>query len=42
VELEEGIGENLIVRSGLAIGETIVGAGASYLFDGMQIRPYEE
>lgn len=38
---EFGIGENLIVLAGLEEGEIIAGAGASYLFEGMQVRPYE-
>ena len=41
ITLQEGIGENLVVLAGLVEGESIVGAGASYLFEGMQIRPYE-
>jgi RND family efflux transporter MFP subunit len=41
VTLQEGIGEQLVVLAGLSEGEAIVGAGASYLFEGMQIRPYE-
>ncbi len=41
VVLEPGIGESLIVREGLSVGDTIVGAGASYLFEGMTIRRYE-
>ena len=42
VVLDEGVGEDLIVLSGLEEGETIAGAGASYLFDGMKIRPLDE
>ncbi len=42
VTLQDGIGDTLVVLSGLEIGETIAGAGASYLFEGMQIRAYEE
>lgn len=38
----EGIGESLVVNSGLKAGDTIVGAGASYLHDGMKIRAYEQ
>ena len=37
-----GIGESLIVLEGLQAGDTIVGAGMSYLHEGMQIRPYEQ
>ena len=35
-------GETLLVTSGLRAGDTIVGAGASYLHEGMRIRRYEE
>ena len=41
VEIAEDVGEAIQVLSGLDAGETIVGAGASYLHDGMQIRSYE-
>jgi len=40
VTVEEGIGETLLVTAGLAPGETIVGAGAAYLSEGMQVRPW--
>lgn len=42
VVVDDGIGEELVILAGLEAGETIAGAGASYLFDGMQIRPLEE
>lgn len=42
VTIEEGIGENAIVTQGLSIGETIAGAGANYLSEGMQIRPWTD
>ncbi|QLC26440.1 efflux RND transporter periplasmic adaptor subunit [Parasphingopyxis algicola] len=35
-------GEVLTITNGLSEGDTIVGAGASYLHEGMRIRPYEE
>ncbi len=35
-------GELMTVTSGLQRGDKIVGAGASYLHEGMEIRPYEE
>lgn len=35
------IGEELVVVSGLQAGETIVGAGASYLNEGQKIRRFE-
>ena len=38
ITLGADVGENLIVESGLDEGETIVGAGASYLTEGMKIR----
>ena len=34
------VGETVIVSSGLGAGDLIVGAGASYLHPGMQVRPY--
>jgi RND family efflux transporter MFP subunit len=42
VSLAPGVGESLAVLGGLVEGELIVGAGASYLHEGMQIRPYEQ
>jgi len=42
VELEAGVGENLRVVNGLEVGDVIVGAGAAFLHDGMQIRRYEQ
>jgi RND family efflux transporter MFP subunit len=41
VEVGAGIGETLAIRSGLMPGDLIVGAGAAYLHEGMQIRRYE-
>ena len=41
IEIDKGIGESVVVLSGLAEGDTIAGAGASYLFEGMQIRALE-
>jgi len=41
IEVDQGIGENIVVLSGLEEGETIAGAGASYLFEGMKIRRLE-
>lgn len=37
----EGLGDMLMVEEGLQEGETIVGAGASFLHEGMMIRAYE-
>ena len=42
VTLVDGIGEYAIVTEGLATGETIATAGASFLADGMQVRPWSE
>ena len=41
VELEDGIGETMVVTSGLAAGDQIVGAGAAYLSEGMKVTPWE-
>ena len=38
----EGIGEQLAVSSGLSPGDIIVGAGAAFLHEGMQIRRFEQ
>lgn len=42
IEIDQGIGEDIVVLSGLSEGETIAGAGASYLFEGMKIRRLED
>lgn len=42
IETGAGVGDALTVRFGLQEGETIVSAGASYLHEGMKIRPYEQ
>lgn len=41
VVLADEIGAMLAVKEGLAEGDEIVGAGASYLFEGMKIRRFE-
>lgn len=41
VSIAQSIGEEVAISDGLKIGETIVGAGAAYLHDGMKIRPYD-
>jgi len=41
VTLADAIGELLPVIDGLKVGDTIVGAGASYLNEGMKIRRFE-
>ena len=42
VTVADGIGETVVVTEGLAAGETIATAGASFLADGMQVRPWSE
>jgi RND family efflux transporter MFP subunit len=42
VQVGAGVGEALAIDSGLAVGDTIVGAGASYLNEGMKIRRLEQ
>lgn len=42
VRIQEGIGETLVVTEGLMVGEAIVTAGAAYLSEGMQVRPWAE
>lgn len=41
VTVAKGIGGVLPVTEGLSVGDTIVGAGASYLHEGMKIRRYK-
>ncbi len=40
VEIEDSIGEMVVVLEGLSVGETIAAAGASYLSEGMLVRPW--
>ncbi|NOZ54682.1 MAG: efflux RND transporter periplasmic adaptor subunit [Gammaproteobacteria bacterium] len=42
VTLEEGVGLELNVSSGLEVGETIVAAGVASLSEGMKIRPWSK
>lgn len=42
VAVSTSVGESLVIESGLAEGDVVVGAGASYLFEGMKIRPLED
>ena len=42
VTIRDGIGETLVVTDGLSSGETIAGAGASYLAEGMRVRPWTD
>jgi len=41
VEVGASVGESLAIKGGLVDGDVIVGAGASYLFEGMKIRRLE-
>lgn len=41
VTIAPGVGETLAVLDGLVAGEVIVGAGGSYLHEGMQVLRYE-
>ena len=41
VQVGEDVGEEVAIISGLKAGETIVAAGAAYLYDDMKIRPYK-
>ncbi len=42
VEIEDGIGGTVVVSKGLGPGEIVVGAGASYLAEGMVVRPWTD
>jgi len=42
ITIQEGIGETVVITQGLTVGETIVGAGAAYLAEGMKVRPWTE
>ena len=42
ITVEDGVGANLNVSSGLELGETIVAAGASTLSEGMKVRPWSK
>ena len=42
VTVSDGIGESVVVTEGLVSGETIATAGASYLAEGMQVRPWTD
>ena len=42
VTVADGIGESALVTEGLVPGETIATAGASYLSEGMQVRPWTD
>ncbi len=40
IVVDDSIGETILIKEGLKPGETIAGAGASYLAEGMQVRPW--
>ena len=40
MQIEQGIGEMLLVTAGLEEGDVIVGAGASYLAEGMKVQAW--
>jgi len=42
VTVADGIGATAVVTEGLTVGDTIATAGASFLADGMQVRPWTE
>lgn len=42
IEVADGIGEFITVTSGLEVGNVIVGAGASYLSEGMEVREWAD
>lgn len=42
VSVADGVGEYAVVTEGLASGETIAAAGASFLAEGMEVRPWTE
>ena len=42
VTVTDGIGESAVVTEGLALGEMIATAGASYLAEGMEVRPWSD
>lgn len=42
VTVGASVGESLAIDSGLLAGDVIVGAGASYLFEGMKVRRLED
>lgn len=40
VTLGNSVGETVVVQDGLTAGETVAAAGAAYLSEGMQVRPW--
>lgn len=41
VTVAEGVGDSINILDGLQAGDVIVGAGASYLSEGLEVRPWE-
>lgn len=41
VEIEDGVGQSIVVTKGLNINDTIVGAGSAYLSEGMEVREWK-
>lgn len=42
IQLEAGIGENVVVTEGLTASDQIVGAGSAYLAEGVKVTPWTE
>ena len=42
IRITADVGDNVAVESGLEPGQTIVGAGAAYLHEGMEVRRFEQ
>lgn len=42
VRVADGVGQELLVTDGLAVGETIVAAGGAYLQEGDRVRPWQD
>ena len=40
VSIKPGIGETVVITEGLSPGDIIAGAGAAYLSEGLQVRPW--
>jgi len=42
VQIAPGIGETVVITSGLSAGDQIVGAGGAYLAEGVKVTPWTE
>ncbi len=42
ITVQQGIGETLVITDGLSAGESIVTAGAAYLSEGVEVRPWTD